>query len=376
MLSYRVQHCFFMNHDRFWELVSLRLSGESTPEELAELAALLKDHPSESQRVETLIAIWGAKQQGTAAVGRNETFNRHLQRLSNHLSKPVLQYEEEGDVVLPEEKPLVQLRSRRWGWVAGVAACLLVGVFIFSNRTERLSANKEAQNTITTKRGSKSKVQLPDGSEVWLNADSKITYKENFQGQNREVQLEGEAFFDVARDDSRPFIIHTPAIDVRVLGTAFNVRAYADERNTETSLIRGSVEITLVKSPDLKKIILKPNDKLIVNNELATVADRKDANTVAPLLTLAKIKYTAKDTLAQETMWTSDKLVFDAEPIEDVALKLERWYDVKVTIADEALRKTPFTGTFEGESLETVLEAMRLTGIKSIVNRREVTLRQ
>ena len=248
--------------------------------------------------------------------------------------------------------------------------------FIFSNRTERLSTNKEAQNTITTKRGSKSKVQLPDGSEVWLNADSKITYKENFQGQNREVQLEGEAFFDVARDDSRPFIIHTPAIDVRVLGTAFNVRAYADERNTETSLIRGSVEITLVKSPDRKKIILKPNDKLIVNNELATVADRKDANTVAPLLTLAKIKYTAKDTLAQETMWTSDKLVFDAEPIEDVALKLERWYDVKVTIADEALRKTPFTGTFEGESLETVLEALRLTGIKSIVNRREVTLRQ
>ncbi len=365
-----------MNQDRFWELVSLRLSGEATASELVELETLLKENPSESQRVDTLVSIWSAQNKEQVPVNRKEVFNRHLQRLSTHLSKPVLQYDDEDAVPVAIQTPVARMPLRRWGWVAGLAACLLVGLVIFTNRSSNTVAAREAQNTISTKRGSKSKVQLPDGSEVWLNADSRITYKENFQGQNREVQLQGEAFFDVARDDARPFIIHTPSIDVRVLGTAFNVRAYADEKNTETSLIRGSVEITLVKSPDRKKIILKPNDKLIVNNELATVLDKRADDAAAPLLTLGKIKYQAKDTLAQETMWTLNKLVFDAEPIEEVALKLERWYDVKVTIADEALRKTPFTGTFEGESLETVLEAMRLTGIKSIVNRREVTLRQ
>src|SRR4029078_631833 len=103
-------------------------------------------------------------------------------------------------------------------------------------------------NTVSTKRGSKSKVQLPDGTQVWLNADSRIAYNEKFQGNLREVTLEGEAYFDVVRDEKRPFVIHTAAIDIKVLGTAFNVRSYANEKNTETSLIRGSIEVTLVKS--------------------------------------------------------------------------------------------------------------------------------
>ena len=101
---------------------------------------------------------------------------------------------------------------------------------------------------------------------AWLNADSKLTYDENFRGDYREVSLEGEAFFDVVKDKTRPFIIHTKTLDIRVLGTAFNVSAYESEKNTETALFRGSVEVTLHNNPE-KKIVLKPNEKLMVNNK-------------------------------------------------------------------------------------------------------------
>lgn len=363
--------------DRFLELVSLKLSGEADPAELAELETYLKEHPAESFRLDMLTNVWNSRHNGHA-VNRKEAFNRHMQRLSNHLSEPVLQYETPEPAEETMERDHKQPRRYRalW-WASGIAAALLIGIFIYPRLadTER-GIKPTAHNTVSTKRGSKSKVQLPDGTQVWLNADSRITYNENFLGKQREVELSGEAFFDVVRDESRPFIIHTAAIDVKVLGTAFNVRSYADEKNTETALIRGSVEITLVKSPDKKKIILKPNDKLIVDNAGATLQREEDNKTNIPVLTLAKIKYEKQDSAAKETLWVKNKLAFDGYPIEVVALMLERWYDITVTIADEKLKKEKFTGTFlEGEDLQTVLEALRIAGIKSTLNKRELVLR-
>ena len=96
-----------------------------------------------------------------------------------------------------------------------------------------------AQNTVSTRKGSKSNVQLPDGTMAWLNADSKLIYDENFRGDFREVSLEGEAYFDVVKDKTKPFIIHTKAIDIRVLGTAFNVRAYETEKEYGNFIVQG-----------------------------------------------------------------------------------------------------------------------------------------
>jgi transmembrane sensor len=363
--------------DRFLELVSLKLSGEADPAELAELETYLREHPGASFRLDMLTSIWSTRHNGQAS-NKKEAFNRHMQRLSNHLSEPVLQYEtaEQPEVNAEyDAKPIRKYRTLLWA--GGIAAALLVAVFVFPKLVNPGKTEKPvAHNTVSTKRGSKSKVQLPDGTQVWLNADSRITYNENFLGNQREVELSGEAFFDVVRDESRPFIIHTDAIDVKVLGTAFNVRSYADEKNTETALIRGSVEITLVKSPDKKKIILKPNDKLIVNNAGATLEKEEDAKTNIPVLTLGKIKYEKQDSVAKETLWVKNKLAFDGYPIEVVALMLERWYDIKVTIADEALKKEKFTATFlEGEDLQTVMEALRIAGIKSTLNKRELLLK-
>ena len=365
-----------MSQDRFLELLSLKLSGEANPEELAELEAFIADNPDQGFRSEILDQIWKSEYKGQS-INKKEAFNRHMQRLSNHLSEPVLQYEtpEEEEFIIAEEetkrRPVFTLR--RILWAGGVAAMLVLGLFVFGVFNKSNNKKPVAQDVIT-KRGSKTKMTLPDGTQVWLNSDSRISY--NFDKCSREVELTGEAFFDVARDETCPFIIHTNTIDLKVLGTAFNVRSYADEENTETSLIHGSVEITLLKSPDHKKIILKPNEKLIVRNEVeANDKDNDLAKTNEPLLTLSKIRF-KKDSLAMETLWTQNTLAFDGDKLEEVAKRIERWYDVKVTFEDESIRSESFTANFEDKDLQTVLEAIREAGYKCKLVGKELVFTQ
>ena len=363
-----------MNQDRFWELVSSKLAGEASPEELAELEKLLQDNQPEGMRMEMLHEIWETRHR--PLVSQKEAFNRHMQRLSNHLSEPVLQYENPESVAVEPVDTIPSRHSfRSLYWIGGIAASLLAIFLFLTLKTEKHETKANAQNTVSTKRGSKSKVQLPDGTQVWLNADSRITYNENFQGAQREVELTGEAFFDVTRDESRPFIIHTSTIDVKVLGTSFNVRSYADEKNTETSLIHGSIEVTLINSADKKKIILRPNDKLIVNNNEARLEKKTETRPHTPLLTLGKVNFKAADSSIIETLWVKNKLAFDEEALEEIALKIERWYDVKVTINNEHLKQEPYTGTFERETLPEVLEALNAGGdFKYTVNNKEVMI--
>jgi transmembrane sensor len=131
-------------------------------------------------------------------------------------------------------------RKRKWFWIAGAAAAAITAVlsFTFFSTTKVVKPTRQAENTVSTKAGSKSKIQLPDGTQVWLNADSKLEYNENFNVKLREVKLSGEAFFDVVKNKDKPFVIHTSQMDVKVLGTAFNVRSYPDEATTETALLR------------------------------------------------------------------------------------------------------------------------------------------
>ncbi|HWK06565.1 MAG TPA: FecR family protein [Puia sp.] len=381
-----------MQEDQFWLLVSLKLSGEASEEELAALEAHLQEHPEMGLRLETLYHLW--KRPAAAPFSRRrDGLERHLQRLSNHLSEPALQYETAGasDPMSDAEEtgkagtvplyhwlwPASGLARKAWTTV-GVAASLLAFVLFYYPVFPKKKAEAIAQNTVSTKPGSKSKVQLPDGTQVWLNGDSRITYDESFRGPYREVHLCGEAYFDVAKDKNYPFIIHTSSIDVKVLGTSLNVRSYRNEKNTEALLIRGSIEVMLHNNPD-KKIILQPNEKLMVQNDKdfvvtgATRAEPKEKT--EPVMVLGKAHFQQKDSIATEVLWVKNKLAFDQETLEDVALKIERWYDVKIIIREASLRHTEYSGVFEDESLRQVMEALRMTGnFRYTINKKEVTI--
>ena len=359
-----------MNEERVWLLFSLQLSGEATPEEQKELNDLLKQYPDMGLRMEIMRNVWKSKQESSPVNTNN--YDKHLQRLSNHLAEPVLQFETETDDTMQE---VIDINKRRrwvkWLWLpAGVAASLLLFFWVFSP-AERKTENKSvsAKNTISTRSGSKSKIELPDGTQVWLNADSKLTYDQNFLGNAREVNLTGEAYFDVAHITSQtgqrvPFIIHTNSIDIKVLGTAFNVRCYPGEKTTETALIRGSVEITLHSSPD-KKIILKPDEKLIVRNDNTTIINKaiqKDSSIDnEPVMTLSRIRPYKNDTSNHiETMWVKNKLAFENESFERMLPEIERWYNVTFVVKNESLKSLHFRGVFENKSLSDVMEALSI----------------
>jgi transmembrane sensor len=359
-----------VQEQRVWLLYSLKLSGEATLEEQAELEAYLVQDPALSRRFEVLDSL--LKQKGESGlVGKEDAFDRHLQRLSTHLSAPVLQY--------AGTKKKAASKYAAWLLSGAVAASILLCWYFFvSDRGAQPKDTQLANNTICTKPGSKTSIRLPDGSRVWLNSDSKITYSGDFKGSVREVHLWGEAFFDVVKDKERPFIIHTSTINLKVLGTAFNVRSYANEKETETSLLHGSVEVTLRQDPD-QKIILKPSEKLVVKNRRTDTASKHPADykkvEEEPLILLGRMHYIGKDSSSIETSWIKNQLAFNKEQLDEIASMIERWYNVKVEITDSSLKEGAYTGLFEDESLEEVLEALRLTGgFQYTIKKREITI--
>jgi len=372
-----------MDNEKIWHLLILKLSGEATDEDLTELNDLLQQHPDMAAQAASVEGVWRSKG-AEAKENTDELFNRHLQRLSDDTVKntPFYHTPARSAEVRPNTTGEVRPGRVRRIWTllgaTAVAACLVI-VFFRNGVNGPASAPLASGNFVSTKNGSKSKLQLPDGTQVWLNSGSNISYDNDFGGATRQVRLTGEAFFDVVKDNARPFIIHTATVDITVLGTAFNVRSYPEEKVTETSLIRGAVEVTLKANAD-KKIFLKPNEKLIVSNDSTLVKSDSihiaDVRKKPAAMTLTQVHHLNKDTVASEVLWTKNKLVFDGETLSEVALKLERWYGVKVIIQGDELKNMEYTGVFDDDNLTEVLYALQLSGnFKYVVRRNEVIIR-
>lgn len=186
-----------------------------------------------------------------------------------------------------------------------------------------------------TQSGQQLTVTLPDGSKVKLNSNSKISYPKNFF-KNRWIKLEGEAFFNIVRDESNPFIVTTNNFQTEVLGTSFNVNAYSWSDN-KVSVLEGKVKVSSMSSvPDqLPKILKKEEAVEIVNSEI------RDAN------------YNL-----DEILWKDGFLVFNNENIQTIAAKIQRWFSVTVIVKHESMIKRNFSGKYANESLEKILIGM------------------
>jgi ferric-dicitrate binding protein FerR (iron transport regulator) len=191
-------------------------------------------------------------------------------------------------------------------------------------------------------------------------------YNNDYGIKIREVNLSGEAYFDVVKNAEKPFIIHAGKINIKVLGTAFNVNCYPEEKNTVTSLLRGSLEVTMKDRQE--SIILKPNEKLIVSNDenRSVNTGQRQPGKIIPVVQgnifeLSRLSVLSKDNSIVETSWLNNKLVFRSESFEDLAIKMERWYGVGIRFKEEKLKAKRFTGIFEKESIAQALAALQLT---------------
>jgi ferric-dicitrate binding protein FerR (iron transport regulator) len=171
------------------------------------------------------------------------------------------------------------------------------------------------------------------------------------------VILIGEAFFKVAHDKKRPFIVKTNKVAIKVLGTEFNVRDYPGDKESETTLIKGSIELTINDRSD-QKFLLKPSEKLaLVNNINHNL--KKGASSVLMIDNISPVKLGDQEYI-EEIAWTENKLVFENESFEELMPKLERWYNVKIVLNDPTIKSYRFTGVFIKENIIQALEAMQL----------------
>lgn len=339
-----------MSPDRYWILLGKKKAGEATPEELEELKSTLDGRDEDALAQDILDKVWVAPMEPVPETFPHKNVWHRVQKS-----------------VYAEQAGSGKGRLIRLGRIMAAACILLAMVltalyYLPGKGDKAPGANVERTlNQVATQTGSKTKVALPDGTLVWLNANSQLTYgNKTFGAEEREVTLSGEAFFDVAKNEKLPFIIHTRDMTVRVLGTAFTVRAYPREKTVETALIRGLVEITTRRDPE-RKIVLKPNEKIVVPVE--TMAEDPGVQPVQAHIPLSpySILRLGKDT-ATETVWIHNKLEFDNQSLEELAPKMERWYNIHIHFGDEKIRKRHFSGVIEKETLTQTLDAMKLSG--------------
>lgn len=243
-----------------------------------------------------------------------------------------------------------------------IALGVAVAVLVLNSRT----AIDESYTALEASRpGERKHFYLSDGTKVTLNAGSAIDISEQFNTVTREIVLNGEAFFEVAHDENKPFIIHTARMDIRVLGTTFNVKAYPGDEIAETSLLEGSVEITM-KGNEKTKVVLKPNEKLVLpapdshkEDAIAEEPEKREREEYPFVVT--QVTYNKKDSIVAEVSWTESRLVFNDQSFEELARALERWYDLSIEFADEEIKDFRFTATFEQKTIAQVLGALQLS---------------
>jgi len=194
-------------------------------------------------------------------------------------------------------------------------------------------------------RGQKSQIVLADGTKVWLNSDTKIKYPGRFSKDQRDVYLDGEAFFEVSKNAHQPFVVHTSQVNVKVLGTKFNVKAYSDESDIETSLFEGKINLLMNNSSSESPVVKE------VEPGQSFVYSKTDHQLVA--------KHFPQDEI---NGWKNNQLIFKDDTFSNLVRKIERWYDVKVVYDRKLFNDRLLTvELFEGERLDHLLKIVSLT---------------
>ena len=248
-----------------------------------------------------------------------------------------------------ESQKEIQSTSRRgfslsalWRYAAVVAIIIAVGCISYWQGEVNVK-DTFADISVEAPLGSKTKLYLPDGTLVWLNAGSRMTYSQGFGVDNRKVELEGEGYFEVKRNEKIPFFVKTKDLQLQVLGTKFNFRDYPEDHEVVVSLLEGKVGLNNLLREE-KEAVLSPDERAVLNK----------AN---GLLTVESV------TASNASQWTDGYLFFDEELLPDIAKELERSYNVKIHIANDSLKTFRLYGNFvrREQNIQEVLEALAST---------------
>lgn len=326
------------------DLIIKYLNRETTPEEKKQLLDWLKEDQANKKIFTEIRDIWLLSESTT--ISDNEVqqafhlFKQHTGVQKNKRGKQ-------------QSFSFLRIAAS----IAVLLICTLGGYFGGKKSTVTdTTKNMLVMNQVIMGNESKGSVTLPDGTIVWLNANTKITYPETFSKDIRKVELKGEAYFDVIPNAQAPFIVVSDQMEVNVIGTKFDIKNYPEQSNLETTLITGKVQVRF--SPDHEFITLAPNQTISFDKQ----KDQYDIHQVE-----------AKDYI----IWTDDKLTFTNEPLSDILYKMEKWYNIRITYTDNVDLNQRLSFTIRKENKEEIFKLLELIApIKSNINGYDVFIRK
>lgn len=338
-----------------YRLLARKLSGEASPEEREYLNSLLAEDAENGFIAQSIEAAWpkfAHPQEGPAS---EEKLNDLLYTLKQD----------------NEDKPSNGLwikYRRQFVIAAALLPIVFIGIYLLTQKTIKENTQlPTVASKIATEAGNRKQLTLPDGTKVWLNAASALIVHKNFNNTTREVELKGEAYFDVAHNAQKPFIVHTSLIDIKVLGTKFDVKDYESEPNIEATLLHGAIEVMKRNEPGSAKVILNPNEKLVFAKKIIPVSTPSEKKLIPenfkinePDITITSLKANKNLVDIPETAWMYNKLKFEEESFDHIALLMERWYNVNIHFTDSKIKTFRLSGTFVNETVHEALDILKI----------------
>lgn len=341
------------------ELILRLLENEElTEDEQTRLMSWLREYPEEQKSLSEQIGVW------INFDTERELSDKLIDEQWQKFHKNIIEKSAKAKVLKPKFR-ISSVLSR-------YAAIFVLGLVVASASSYLYSNFFDSNYTIQKVKvpfGAKSVIILTDGTEVILNAGSKLEYTSLFGRKAREVSLEGEAYFKVTKNLKKTFIVKTAGLVIKAYGTEFNVKSYANDKSIQATLIKGCIGVQ--KSipgvdTEFKEFMLKPNEQVVLH--------KADSLSISKN---GKLFITKNINVDLYTSWINDKVQVKSVSLKELVVKLERKYNVKINIVDKELGEKKFTGILENETIEQVLQVLKLSAqIDYKIEEREIWLYQ
>ena len=311
------------------ELLDRFFQGETSTEEERLLLKWFRDPASR----EELLSLYKWKWEETA----DEELPMDIQqRMFDNIKNRIREIESEGKVTA--RQPLHIIHRMRWlPYVAAVLICICMGIGSYLYIDHKVGVPREYM--VSADKGQRASLVLPDGTKVWLNSHTEIKYGNDYGTKERILTLSGEAYFEVAKDKEHRFVVRTDQMDVEAVGTTFSVKAYREDKEITASLFSGKVKVTTA------------GDCVYLSQGEQATFDKKSG--VLSVRALENIGYA--------DMWRNNELAFNGEKLRDIAVLLNRMYNVNIRFESENIKDYRFSGVIKNNSLDNVFELISLT---------------
>lgn len=352
--------------EKIEDIITRLLTNEATTEDEHTLIRWLEDNDDNIAEYTSREKLWNAIE---IAFNRRKydpgaAFNKFKEKTGTHEGKKVR--------CKPAFKRMIR-NSLRWAAIGLILIAMgSFGTYFIINYSG-IYGKKHYEVSVPT--GSRSNITLADGTTVWLNAESKLTYTGTFDHNNRTVYLEGEGYFNVKKDKKNPFTVITSQLEIVAVGTSFNVKSYEEEGIIQTTLVSGTVIVNRNEFKALERgLVLEPNQQITyfkesgemaftieADTETESSADQINEETQEGPVRTKQPKIILSKGIDPEvfTSWKDNRLIFDDEPFESIAVKLERRYGARIIIEDEDIKNKKFKGRFDEITIEQALSALK-----------------